>query len=76
MTGWAAEAVTVVRSLFTRRDVVGLSVAFTVGGAVLGALLLPAEWSAVARAALGAATGFNGVLYVVGPRMVGGADFN
>lgn len=62
--------------LFTRRDVIVWTVVFSTFGTVLGVLVFPAEWSFGTRALGGFLMGFNGVLYVVGPRMVGGDDYD
>ena len=63
-------------SLFDRRDVVILSAGFTLVGGALGVGVLPADWSLGARAAAGLLMGLNSALYVFGPRMVGGKDFD
>lgn len=65
-----------IRSLFTRRDVVVLVVLFSVVGTVAGVLILPPEWSLWMRVLGGFAIGFNGSLFVIGPRMVGGEDYD
>jgi hypothetical protein len=63
-------------SLFKRPDVIGWTVMFSVTGTLLGIFVLPDQWSFATRALGGFAMGFNGVLYVVGPRMIGGDDFD
>jgi hypothetical protein len=64
------------KSLFQRRDVLLWLVVFSVFGLVVGVLALPQEWSVPVRALGGLAMGFNGALYVLGPRMIGGDDFD
>ena len=72
MAGWLGA----LRALFERRDVVLLSAGFVARGLAIGLWVLPGAWSLPARAACGLAMGAQSVLYVFGPRMVGGADFD
>lgn len=70
------ESLRTVLDLFRRRDVIGWMLAFSAFGALVGAFALPTDWSLLGRIGGGLFMGFNGALYVVGPRMVGGDDFD
>lgn len=70
------ESLRTVVSLFARRDVIGWMLAFAAFGAIVGAFALPTDWSLATRVGGGLFMGLNGALYVVGPRMVGGDDFD
>ena len=66
----------VLLDLFKRRDVLGFTALFLLGGGIVGYFVLPQAWSTPMRVLAGLVLGFNGVLYVVGPRMIGGDDYD
>lgn len=66
----------VLLDLFKRKDVIGFTVLFLLGGALVGWFVLPQAWSPPMRLLAGLAMGFNGVIYVVAPRMIGGDDYD
>jgi hypothetical protein len=70
------ETLRTLASLFVRRDVIVLVTLFSLFGTLIGYFALPAEFSGWTRALGGLIVGFNGSLFVVGPRMVGGDDFD